>query len=195
METNNLSKILESCTACTKCDIRDTIKQVVFGTGPINPAYMIVGEAPGFNEDIDGEPFTGKAGQLLMRLVGEVWGLTRNDIYFANCLKCRPPENRDPTKEEFMNCQSWLHKQIAAVNPKGILTVGKYGTMAVAGEWKDYFSMGKTRSAVTQYYNIPVVATWHPAYCLRNPSKTPELSGDMKLLEEAIKQKNSISIW
>lgn len=180
---HTLGNLKSTCTSCTQCHLREGVRGVVFGVGPSNPTYMLIAEAPGANEDLDGEPFTGKAGKLLMQLIGETLGATRDEVYLANALKCRPPENRDPLQEEFEQCNPWLQRQIYHVRPRVIVAVGKYGLMAVRGQWDPNLRIGQERGnvGILKYpdYNVPYIACYHPAYALRNPAATDTIKEDL----------------
>ncbi len=159
-----LQSDVELCTACCLCETRT---QTVFGVGHQKADWFIIGEAPGADEDRQGEPFIGKAGQLLNAMLLAI-GLPRDQVYIANILKCRPPRNRDPASEEVASCEDYLKQQILLVQPKIILTVGR---IAAQNLLKTEVPIGKMRGRDYTYgeRNIPVVVTYHPAYLLRSP--------------------------
>jgi uracil-DNA glycosylase len=174
-----LKDAVAGCTACQLCTSR---RQTVFGVGHAQADWMIVGEAPGEQEDIAGEPFVGPAGQLLdqmLRAVGQSRlaapdgsdagdmqaGDPARRVFIANTLKCRPPRNRNPEPEEMARCEPFLQRQVALVKPKLILAMGRF---AVRQLLKSDDAIGKLRGRVHQYEGIPVVVTYHPAYLLRN---------------------------
>lgn len=161
------TQLAQQVAACTACDLHRTRKQTVFGVGNQHAAWLFIGEAPGEEEDRQGEPFVGKAGQLLNAMLFAM-GLKREEIYIANILKCRPPQNRDPLPEEVTHCEQYLFRQIALIQPKIIVTLGRIAAQNLLKTTERIgllrgrrFSFGET--------HIPVVATYHPAYLLRSP--------------------------
>ena len=160
------------CRACSLCQSR---KQTVFGVGHRQAHWMIVGEAPGEQEDQQGEPFVGKAGQLLDRMLAAL-GLTRAEdgaqpprqrVYIANTLKCRPPRNRNPAPAELASCEPFLVRQIELLQPRLILAMGRFAVQALL---RSDEAIGKLRGRVHRYQGVPLVVTYHPAYLLRNPA-------------------------
>jgi uracil-DNA glycosylase family 4 len=162
-----LRAAVAGCRACGLCESR---RQTVFGVGNPRAHWMIVGEAPGEQEDLRGEPFVGPAGQLLDAMLRAL-GLTRADappaqqVYIANTLKCRPPRNRNPQPDELARCEPYLQRQIALVQPKIILAMGRF---AVQSLLRTDEAIGRLRGRVHRYQNVPLVVTYHPAYLLRN---------------------------
>ena len=161
------TQLAQQVAVCTACDLHRTRKQTVFGVGNQRAAWLFIGEAPGEEEDRQGEPFVGKAGQLLNAMLFAL-GLKREDIYIANILKCRPPQNRDPLPDEVIQCESYLLRQIALIQPKIMVTLGRIAAQNLLKTTERIgllrgrrFSFGET--------HIPVVATYHPAYLLRSP--------------------------
>ncbi len=152
---------------CTACGLDKTRTQPVFGVGNINADLMVIGEAPGFNEDQQGEPFVGRAGQLLTAMLQAI-GFERDCVYIANILKCRPPNNRDPLPAEVDLCTPFLEKQIALVQPKLLLAVGRIAAHFLLNSKA---SLGQLRNQVHVYgrHQTPLIVTYHPAYLLRNP--------------------------
>ncbi len=150
---------------CTRCALSAGRRNLVYGVGNPNARLVIVGEAPGRDEDRIGEPFVGRAGQLLGRMLASI-GLTRADVYICNVLKCRPPDNRDPEPHEVAACSPFVQRQIQAVGPAVILTVGRFASNVVCGL---DLPMSALRLEVRSHAGIPVVPTWHPAYLLGNP--------------------------
>ncbi len=152
---------------CTKCGLHATRTQTVFGVGRRDAELLVIGEAPGADEDRQGEPFVGRAGQLLNSMLRAI-GLPRSDVYIANILKCRPPGNRDPQPDEARTCTPYLSRQIALVNPKAILAVGR-----IAAQWllQTDEPIGRLRGRVVPYgeAGTPLIITYHPAYLLRSP--------------------------
>jgi len=163
--------------ACTRCALHTCRTQTVFGTGCREADWLIIGEAPGEQEDLQGEPFVGRAGQLLNEMIRAL-GLKRSDVYIANVLKCRPPENRNPLPEESQACEGYLHRQIALVQPKIILAVGQ---VAARNLLKTTLTIGNLRGRVHQYQGVPVVTTYHPAYLLRASLEKRKAWDDLKL--------------
>jgi uracil-DNA glycosylase family 4 len=159
----------EEVAACTRCGLHRSRRQTVFGVGNQNADWMIIGEAPGSDEDRVGEPFVGKAGKLLNEMLRAV-GLAREDVYIANILKCRPPNNRDPESVEVEACSDYLSRQVELISPRLILAVGR---IAAQNLLADDRPVGKMRGIVHRFGrgNIPVVVTYHPAYLLRSPAQ------------------------
>jgi DNA polymerase len=164
---------------CRLCELHTTRTQTVFGVGNRNADWLVIGEAPGKDEDLQGEPFVGRAGQLLNAMLLAV-GLQREQVYIANILKCRPPNNRDPRPEEVMCCEPYLARQIALIQPRIILAVGR---IAAQNLLKTDTPIGKLRGSVHRYADtgIPVVATYHPAYLLRSPLDKRKAWKDLQL--------------
>lgn len=168
MDWPALRDAVASCTACRLCESR---RQTVFGVGHPQAHWMIVGEAPGEQEDLQGEPFVGKAGQLLDAMLRSI-GLTRGEapperqVYIANTLKCRPPGNRNPQPDELARCEPFLLRQVALVRPRIILAMGRF---AVQSLLRTDDAIGRLRGRVHRYQGVPLVVTYHPAYLLRNP--------------------------
>ncbi len=174
-------------SACIKCDLHTSRTQTVFGVGNKKADWLIIGEAPGAEEDRQGEPFVGRAGQLLNAMLLAV-GLQREQVFIANILKCRPPNNRDPRPEEVACCEPYLQRQIELIQPKIILCVGR---IAAQNLLKVDTPIGKMRGRRYSYkpLNIPVVVTYHPAYLLRSPTQKGKSWEDLllarSLMEEA----------
>lgn len=158
----------ERVATCTACELSKTRTQTVFGVGNPNATLMIIGEAPGFYEDQQGEPFVGRAGMLLTNML-KAFGLTRDDVYIANILKCRPPNNRDPLKEEVASCTPFLNEQIDMIRPKMLLALGRIAAHYLLDT---NISLEKLRNTQHQYAptKTPLYVTYHPAYLLRSPS-------------------------
>ena len=168
--------------ACTQCALAAGRTQTVFGVGNRNAEWMIIGEAPGQEEDRQGEPFVGRAGQLLNSML-EALGLARQQVFIANILKCRPPGNRDPEPAEAAACAGWLARQIALVSPRIILCVGRVAAQNLLGTQTP---IGKLRGQPYRYgpHDIPVVVTWHPAYLLRSPAEKRRAWQDLRLARQ-----------
>ncbi len=163
--------------ACDRCKLHTLgRKQVVFGVGNPDADLMFVGEAPGADEDQQGEPFVGRAGQLLTKII-EAIGLQRGDVYIANVIKCRPPGNRNPEPDEVERCQPFLFRQIDAIKPKVIVALGKFAAQCLL-QTSDPITRLRGRSY--NYRGATLIPTFHPAYLLRNPSSKREVWEDMK---------------
>jgi uracil-DNA glycosylase len=174
---------LESRVACcTRCVLHETRTRTVFGTGNRTADWMIIGEAPGADEDRQGEPFVGRAGQLLTAMLGAT-GLRREEVYITNILKCRPPGNRDPLPEEVDSCHDFLERQIALINPSLILAVGR---IAAHNLLQTDLPIGRLRGRVHRYgkADIPLVVTYHPAYLLRSPLEKRKSWEDLQLAQK-----------
>lgn len=162
----NLDELNRMICECRKCALGATRTKFVFGVGNPNATLMLIGEAPGADEDAQGEPFVGRAGQLLNKIL-EAIHFQRSDVYICNILKCRPPNNRKPTPEESELCKPYLKKQIALVKPKVILCLGLTAAENLLGTHE---SMSRLRGRVMNYEGVPVMVTYHPAALLRNPN-------------------------
>ncbi|HRH16369.1 MAG TPA: uracil-DNA glycosylase family protein [Aquabacterium sp.] len=185
MDWSALRDAVSSCQACTLCQTR---RQTVFGVGHPQASWMLVGEAPGEQEDRQGEPFVGPAGQLLDRMLRAV-GLSRADappeqqVFIANVIKCRPPGNRNPQPEEVAQCEPFLQRQVQLVQPRVILAMGRF---AVQSLLKSTEPIGRLRGRVHDYQGVPLVVTYHPAYLLRNPADKALAWDDLCLAQEVI---------
>jgi uracil-DNA glycosylase len=163
--------------ACDRCKLHTLgRKQVVFGVGNPTADLMFVGEAPGADEDIQGEPFVGRAGQLLTKII-EAIGLRRDQVYIANIIKCRPPGNRNPEPDEIERCEPFLFRQIDAIQPKVIVALGKFAAQSLL---KTTDPITRLRGRVYNYRGAQLIPTFHPAYLLRNPSSKRDVWEDMK---------------
>lgn len=162
----DLAGLVERVAQCEDCKLCETRTNTVPGVGNPNADFMIIGEGPGQNEDEQGEPFVGRAGKLLDDIIGAI-GLSRSEVYIANMVKCRPPDNRNPKPEEIEACIPFLHRQIQLIAPKVILTVGAVAAGSLLGTKK---SLGQMRQNVHEFMGIPLVVTYHPAALLRNPN-------------------------
>lgn len=164
-KSSSLEELNNKICSCLKCDLGKTRTKFVFGVGNPNAHAMLIGEAPGADEDIQGEPFVGRAGKLLNDILKAV-NLKREEVYIANILKCRPPGNRDPQPIEMETCMPYLHKQIDLIKPKIILCLGR---VAANGLLNKKLSLGDLRNNMYEFNGIKVMATYHPAALLRNP--------------------------
>jgi uracil-DNA glycosylase len=155
---------LQGCRRCKLCDGRTTI---VFGSGNAQADFMCIGEGPGADEDAQGKPFVGRAGQLLTKMLDAIH-LTRDEVYIANAVKCRPPGNRNPEGDELAACAPFLKAQLAVIQPKVVLSLGSVATQALLGTRE---AIGKLRGRVHPFGNAVLVPTFHPAFLLRNPGQ------------------------
>jgi DNA polymerase len=173
--------------ACTLCGLHKTRTQTVFGVGRRDADLLVIGEAPGADEDRQGEPFVGRAGQLLNAMLRAI-GLPRSEVYIANILKCRPPGNRDPQPEEASLCTPYLSRQIALVNPRAILAVGR-----ISAQWllQTDSPIGRLRGRVFRYgeSGTPLVVTYHPAYLLRSPLQKATAWTDLCTVKELLQRR------
>jgi uracil-DNA glycosylase family 4 len=170
---------------CTRCKLHALgRKQIVFGVGNPDADLMFVGEAPGGDEDIQGIPFVGRAGQLLTKII-EAIGLTRDDVYIANVIKCRPPGNRNPEQDEVETCEPFLFKQIDVIKPKVIVALGKFGAQTLL---RTLDPISRLRGRIFDYRGAKLVPTFHPAYLLRNPASKREVWEDMKLVRRLLQE-------
>ncbi|MFV2054881.1 MAG: uracil-DNA glycosylase family protein [Thiohalomonadales bacterium] len=169
---------------CTACELHQSRSQTVFGAGNEQAKWLIIGEAPGAEEDLQGEPFVGRAGKLLDNMLHAL-GLNRNAVYIANILKCRPPNNRDPRAEEVACCERYLRQQVALINPSIILALGR---IAAQNLLKNQEKIGSMRGKRYEYANtgIPIVATYHPAYLLRAPREKSKSWQDLLFAKSII---------
>jgi uracil-DNA glycosylase len=169
----------QAVSVCTRCRLHASRTQAVFGVGSLDADWMIVGEAPGAEEDRRGEPFVGRAGQLLDQMLRAV-GLGRDRVFIANILKCRPPGNRDPAADEASACRGWLDRQIALVAPRLVLAVGRIAAQQLL---ETDAPLGRLRGQVHTLKNteIPVIVTYHPAYLLRSPTQKRKAWADLCL--------------
>ena len=161
---------------CTRCKLHKTRTNIVFGVGSPEARLMFVGEAPGEDEDLQGYPFVGKAGQLLTKMI-EAMGLGREDVYICNTVKCRPPNNRNPEPDELLACEPFLKGQLGAVKPEVIVTLGKFAAQALL---REQTPITRLRGQWREYEGIPVMPTFHPAYLLRSPAEKGKVWEDLK---------------
>jgi len=177
-------------SSCKKCQLHESRTQTVFGTGNRDADWLIIGEAPGADEDRQGEPFVGRAGKLLTEMLFAA-GLQRADVYIANILKCRPPANRDPAPDEVACCHAYLQQQIALIQPQLILAVGR---IAAHNLLRTDCQLGRLRGKVHHYgdTNIPVIVTYHPAYLLRSPLEKRKVWNDLQFAKVVNKQQIAV---
>ena len=180
---NGLAALRAHIGDCTRCKLHLLGRtQVVFGVGNPDANLMFVGEAPGRDEDLQGIPFIGRAGQLLTKIIESI-GLRREDVYIANVIKCRPPENRNPEPDEVNTCEPFLFQQIDTIKPKVIVALGKFAAQALL---RTLDPISRLRGRVYDYRGAKLIPTFHPAYLLRNPSSKREVWEDMKLVRSLL---------
>lgn len=170
-----LQQLAAAVNACTRCKLHETRINTVFARGNAQAKLMLIGEAPGFYEDKQGLPFVGRAGGLLNLMLNSI-GLSEKDVYIANVLKCRPPDNRDPAAEEIDQCRSHLTQQIAAITPQLILALGRFAGQFLAGKT---LPLNQLRTKMHSYQQTPFMVTYHPAYLLRNPKDKKRAFSDL----------------
>jgi uracil-DNA glycosylase len=179
-----LQALAAQVSVCRKCSqLADTRTQTVFADGSATARLMFIGEAPGADEDRLGVPFVGRAGQLLTDMITKGMGIKREEVYIANILKCRPPENRDPALDECANCLPYLEHQIEIVRPEFLCLLGR---IAVQTLLETSLSMARLRGKWYRYRGIPTIVTYHPAYLLRNPASKKEAWEDLQMLMNAL---------
>lgn len=172
----NMEELQEAIKNCSKCKLCKNRKNIVFGVGNINSKIMFIGEGPGADEDDQGIPFVGKAGQLMNKAFDAV-GIERDEVYIANIVKCRPPNNRDPEQDEVDNCINYLRNQVMIVKPKIIVLLGRIALQSILGkEYKISSARGKWIEKKGIYY----MPTWHPAALLRDETKKIDFINDLK---------------
>ena len=180
----DLDNLAQSVSTCHRCDLHRSRKNTVFGAGNPHAEWMFVGEAPGAEEDRQGLPFVGRAGQLLDAMLVAI-GLERDQIYIANVLKCRPPQNRDPQGTEVERCEPYLHRQVASIQPKIIVAMGRFAAQSLL---KTTRPISKLRGERFRYSDaeIPLVVTYHPAYLLRNPIDKRKAWDDLRFARTVV---------
>jgi DNA polymerase len=184
---DTLQEIAKVVAECTRCPLYASAKNPVPGVGDPNADFMLVGEAPGANEDEQGEPFVGQAGQLLNKIIGAI-GLSRDDVFIANVLKHRPPGNRNPLPEEITACSPYLVRQIELIRPKVIVALGTFAAQTLLDT---KLTIGKLRGQVHRYYGVPLVVTYHPAALLRNSSWKRPTWEDVQLARRILDRANA----
>lgn len=173
-----LLAVREELGDCTRCQLHGGRTTLVFGVGNPRAELMFVGEGPGGEEDRQGEPFVGRAGQLLTRMI-RAMGFERRDVYIANVVKCRPPHNRDPEPDEIEACEPFLKAQIAAIGPKVIVALGRFAVQTLL---RDGSPISRLRGRWREYQGVRLMPTFHPAYLLRNPSDKAKAWQDLQLV-------------
>lgn len=181
----NWEALEQTCKSCQKCALADTRHNVVFGVGPRDAEVMLIGEGPGENEDLQGEPFVGRGGKLLDDML-ELIDLSRQtNVYIANIVKCRPPHNRDPLNTEQDACIGYLRNQVALIRPKIIVCLGRIAAMRLI---KPDYKITKEHGQWVEKSGVWMTALYHPAAILRDPSKRPDTFVDLKELEKKIRE-------
>ncbi len=183
----NLAEIAADLGDCQRCPLAANRTKLVFGVGNPNADIIFIGEGPGREEDHSGEPFVGEVGQLLDRII-HAMGLQRSDVYICNVVKCRPPDNRDPSKDEISTCEPFLTRQIDAIRPQIIITLGKFAAQTLL---QSSTPISKLRGQWQQYRNLPLMPTFHPAYLLRKPLSKREVWEDMKAVLKKLRDDQS----
>jgi DNA polymerase len=192
-----LARIRREVEGCRRCNLYRERNNVVFGTGDKGAKLVIIGEAPGRLEDIEGKPFVGEAGQLLNRMLQAI-SISREEVYITNVVKCRPPKNRTPSKSEISACYSYLVRQLEIIQPSLILTLGNFATQTILSTKKGITNL---RGKLFSYKGIPLIPTFHPAALLRNPKLKKLTLEDMqkvsklyeRLWNESLPQNSSLS--
>ena len=188
---DTLPIIREDIGDCQRCKLAPSRTNIVFGSGNINAELVFVGEAPGSDEDEQGVPFVGRAGQLLTKIIDtsvDPGNLTRDDVYICNILKCRPPNNRNPEPDEVLACNPFLKRQLATIRPKVVCCLG---TFAAQNVLQSDVTISKLRGKFFDVDGMRVIATFHPAYLLRSPDKKREVWEDMKMIGAELKRLRS----
>jgi uracil-DNA glycosylase len=176
IENDTLEKIRETIGDCTRCRLHEHRTKIVFGVGNSKAELVFVGEGPGRDEDIQGEPFVGRAGKLLTQMI-EAMGLRRADVYICNVVKCRPPENRTPEKDEMATCSPFLYRQLDVIRPKAIVCLGAVAVQALLGAG---VGITKARGQWFDFRGTKLMPTYHPAYLLRNPAAKGDVWKDLQ---------------
>jgi len=182
-QDESLEAIRQDLGDCKRCKLAPDRKHIVFGSGNPKAELMFVGEAPGADEDEQGLPFVGRAGQLLTRII-EAIDMRRSDVYICNILKCRPPGNRNPEGDEIKSCEPFLLRQIASIRPRVICALGTFGAQTLLGTKEP---ISKLRGRFIEYRGAKLMATFHPAYLLRNPNEKRRVWEDVQKIRDYLK--------
>jgi uracil-DNA glycosylase len=182
-EAESLDNIRQDLGDCRRCKLAASRTHIVFGSGNPKAELMFVGEAPGADEDEQGLPFVGRAGQLLTKIIGAI-DMSRDQVYIVNILKCRPPNNRNPESDEIAACEPFLFRQIAAIRPKVICALGLYGIQTLI---RTKEPISRLRGQFMDYRGVKLIATFHPAYLLRNPNEKRKVWEDMRKVRDYIR--------
>ena len=183
-EAETLEMIRKDLGDCRRCRLHKGRKHIVFGAGNPQARLVLVGEGPGYEEDVHGLPFVGQAGQLLTKILKAIH-LRREDVYIGNIIKCRPPGNRNPEPEEIAACLPFLQRQIRAIRPRLICALGTFAAQTLL---QSHTPISRLRGHFHTYEDIPLLPTYHPAFLLRNPTKKRDVWEDMQKLQEAYEQ-------
>jgi uracil-DNA glycosylase len=181
-----LASIRTDIGDCQRCKLAKTRNTIVFGSGNPKAELMFIGEAPGAEEDAQGLPFVGRAGQLLTKII-EAIGMRREDVYIGNIIKCRPPQNRNPESDEIASCEPFLFRQIAAIKPKVICALGTYGAQTLL---RTKEPISRLRGYFIDYRGAKLMATFHPAYLLRNPQEKRRVWEDMQKIRDYLRSQH-----
>jgi DNA polymerase len=187
LQAKSLEELRAAIGDCQRCKLCSGRTHLVFGVGNPNAKLMFVGEGPGRDEDLQGEPFVGRAGQLLTDIITKGMGLKREDVYIANVVKCRPPENRNPEPDEVAACEPFLKKQIDLIRPKIIVGLGKFAVQTLL---QSKVPITKVRGNWHSYHGIKLMPTFHPAYLLRNPADKKLVWEDIKKVIKELRDEN-----
>ncbi|MAQ73417.1 MAG: uracil-DNA glycosylase [Gammaproteobacteria bacterium] len=182
----DLSTLKEIVSNCTKCELHKSRDKTVFGSGNESARILFIGEAPGRDEDKEGEPFVGRAGKLLTEMISSI-NLNREDIYITNTVKCRPPSNRNPSDEEVKSCADYLENQIELIKPKIIILLGKVAANRIIKNDQPIAELRK-KTFFFEPKNIPIIVFYHPAYLLRNPKDKRKVWEDLLYLKSVMKE-------
>ena len=185
MERLNWAALEQACMSCQKCALADTRTHVVFGVGPRNAEVMMIGEGPGENEDLQGEPFVGQGGKLLDDMLELIDLDRKKNVYIANIVKCRPPQNRDPLNTEQDACIDYLRNQVALIRPKIIVCLGRIAAMRLI---KEDFKISREHGQWFEKAGVHMTALFHPAAILRDPRRRPETFEDLKKVQAKIRE-------
>ena len=184
--TLTLEELENNVSSCTRCNLHKTRNKTVFGDGKICSDIMIIGEAPGKDEDEQGKPFVGRAGKLLNSFLRSI-KLNRNSVFITNTIKCRPPDNRNPMNDEIRACSGFLEKQIDLIKPKVMVLLGKIAANSLLGEDKPMSDLRQKKFFINKS-KIPIIVFYHPAYILRSPLKKTNVWQDLKFLDNILKE-------
>lgn len=184
---SSLQNLADKVSNCTQCSLHQGRTQTVFARGNPQAKLMVIGEAPGFYEDQQGKPFVGKAGILLDKMLAAI-GINEEQVYIANVIKCRPPNNRDPQLMEIEACQSYLQQQIDLIKPKLLLAVGRFAGQFLA---KNNIPLNRLRNQLQYYDQTPFFVTYHPAYLLRNPRDKKQTFQDLLQVQQWLLSNNA----
>ena len=182
---SSLTLLKNDVIKCKKCSLSNTRTNAVFGVGDFSASLMLVGEAPGEQEDLSGEPFVGRAGQILDKMLAAIDRSRENDVFICNVLKCRPPENRDPKSDEINQCEPYLVNQIDLIKPKLIVALGRIAGKTLLGVDK---SLKDMRKKIHNYHDSDLIVTYHPAALLRNPNWKPYAWEDFKWIRSILEE-------